>query len=215
MFGNGLHIRPGARDLQRHHANNVVGQLVWVVAARMGRGLDGMGEANLHDTRAPGQSARGITRKQIAAICVGNGLDFYDFLTFAYFAPQIGRYAAICTPRRRVGNSGGTEAPGIRHAFAAPNQSIDHLQGNGQPARGADPTRAHQDRKHRAVCGRRRSRCANPSAEVYRGMTPLSDVDIARTIYCVATQPPNININTLELMPTEQSFAGFAVDTRS
>ena len=33
----------------------------------------------------------GITRKQIAAVCVGNGLDFYDFLTFAYFAPQIGR----------------------------------------------------------------------------------------------------------------------------
>jgi MHS family citrate/tricarballylate:H+ symporter-like MFS transporter len=32
-----------------------------------------------------------ITRKQIAAVCVGNGLDFYDFLTFAYFAPQIGR----------------------------------------------------------------------------------------------------------------------------
>ena len=34
---------------------------------------------------------RGITPKQIAAVCVGNGLDFYDFLTFAYFAPQIGR----------------------------------------------------------------------------------------------------------------------------
>lgn len=34
---------------------------------------------------------RGITRKQIAAVSVGNGLDFYDFLTFAYFAPQIGR----------------------------------------------------------------------------------------------------------------------------
>ena len=33
----------------------------------------------------------GITRKQIAAVCMGNGLDFYDFLTFAYFAPQIGR----------------------------------------------------------------------------------------------------------------------------
>lgn len=32
-----------------------------------------------------------ITRKQVGAVCVGNGLDFYDFLTFAFFAPQIGR----------------------------------------------------------------------------------------------------------------------------
>ena len=50
-----------------------------------------MGSADLDDTGALEQSARGITPKQIAAISVGNGLDFYDFLTFAFFAPQIGR----------------------------------------------------------------------------------------------------------------------------
>ena len=32
-----------------------------------------------------------ITRKQLAAVCMGNGLDFYDFVTFAFFASQIGR----------------------------------------------------------------------------------------------------------------------------
>jgi MFS family permease len=37
------------------------------------------------------QSVQVITRKQVAAVCVGNGLDFYDFMTFAFFAPQIGR----------------------------------------------------------------------------------------------------------------------------
>lgn len=38
-----------------------------------------------------GASAPRITGKQVAAVTVGNGLDFYDFLTFAYFAPQIAR----------------------------------------------------------------------------------------------------------------------------
>lgn len=32
-----------------------------------------------------------LTRKQIAGVCVGNGLEFYDFLTFSFFAAQIGR----------------------------------------------------------------------------------------------------------------------------
>jgi serine 3-dehydrogenase len=30
----------------------------------------------------------------------------------------------------------------------------------------------------------------------------------------VANLPPHLNINTLELMPTSQSFAGFAVDRK-
>ncbi len=60
-----------------------------------------------------------------------------------------------------------------------------------------------------------RRRSWEASAEVYRGMTPLSAADIARTIHWVATQPPHVNINILELMPTEQSFAGFSVDRRS
>jgi MHS family citrate/tricarballylate:H+ symporter-like MFS transporter len=31
------------------------------------------------------------TRKQIAAVVVGNGLEFYDFVTYSFFAVQIGR----------------------------------------------------------------------------------------------------------------------------
>lgn len=31
-----------------------------------------------------------ITRRQLAAVVVGNGLEFYDFVTFAFFAVQIG-----------------------------------------------------------------------------------------------------------------------------
>ncbi len=35
--------------------------------------------------------------------------------------------------------------------------------------------------------------------------------DIAETIWWVATLPPHLNINALEIMPTNQSFAGFVV----
>ena len=35
--------------------------------------------------------------------------------------------------------------------------------------------------------------------------------DIAATIHWVATQPPHLNINALELMPVSQSWGGFAV----
>lgn len=56
---------------------------------------------------------------------------------------------------------------------------------------------------------RRRSTAA--ADELYRGMTPLTAEDIARTIHWAATQPPHVNVNLLELMPTDQSFAGFAV----
>jgi MFS family permease len=33
----------------------------------------------------------GARARHVAAVTVGNALDFYDFLTYAYFAPQIGR----------------------------------------------------------------------------------------------------------------------------
>ena len=35
--------------------------------------------------------------------------------------------------------------------------------------------------------------------------------DIADTLFWIATLPPHLNINTIELMPTSQSFAGFQV----
>ena len=49
------------------------------------------------------------------------------------------------------------------------------------------------------------------SDKLYAGVEPLTAEDVARTIYWVATLPPHVNINTLELMPVNQDFAGFAV----
>ena len=49
------------------------------------------------------------------------------------------------------------------------------------------------------------------SDALYANMNPMTADDIADTIFWVASLPPHININTLELMPTSQSWAGFAV----
>lgn len=46
---------------------------------------------------------------------------------------------------------------------------------------------------------------------LYNGANPLTGEDIADTVLWVATQPPHVNINTLELMPVSQSFAGFQI----
>jgi 3-hydroxy acid dehydrogenase/malonic semialdehyde reductase len=46
---------------------------------------------------------------------------------------------------------------------------------------------------------------AEKAAGVYTGTTPLSAEDIAETIYWVATLPPHVNVNTIELMPTCQA----------
>jgi hypothetical protein len=35
--------------------------------------------------------ARSLSWRQALAIAVGNGLEFYDFVTYAFFATQIGR----------------------------------------------------------------------------------------------------------------------------
>ena len=49
------------------------------------------------------------------------------------------------------------------------------------------------------------------SDALYAGMNPMTAEDIAETILWVANLPPHLNINTIELMPTSQSFAGFVV----
>ena len=49
------------------------------------------------------------------------------------------------------------------------------------------------------------------SEALYANMDPMTAEGIAETIWWVATLPPHVNINTLELMPTNQSWAGFAV----
>lgn len=46
---------------------------------------------------------------------------------------------------------------------------------------------------------------------LYRGADPITDADIADTIWWVANLPPHLNINRLEVMPVGQSFAGFQI----
>lgn len=46
---------------------------------------------------------------------------------------------------------------------------------------------------------------------VYTGMRPLTADDVARTIQWVLEQPPHVNIDNIELMPTDQTFGGAAV----
>lgn len=53
------------------------------------------------------------------------------------------------------------------------------------------------------------------SDKLYGGVDPMTGADIANTILWVATLPPHLNINTLELMPVNQSFAGFLVHRES
>ncbi|WP_324829072.1 SDR family NAD(P)-dependent oxidoreductase [Qipengyuania zhejiangensis] len=47
--------------------------------------------------------------------------------------------------------------------------------------------------------------------KLYGGADPMTAQDIAETIRWVAELPPHLNINTLELMPVSQSFAGFQI----
>ncbi|MGH7018471.1 MAG: SDR family NAD(P)-dependent oxidoreductase [Brevundimonas sp.] len=49
------------------------------------------------------------------------------------------------------------------------------------------------------------------SDTLYEGAKPMTGEDIAETLFWVATLPPHLNINALELMPVSQSFAGFQV----
>jgi len=49
------------------------------------------------------------------------------------------------------------------------------------------------------------------SDKLYAGMNPMTADDIAETIWWVASLPPHLNINAVELMPVSQSFAGFTV----
>lgn len=49
------------------------------------------------------------------------------------------------------------------------------------------------------------------AAKVYEGTTPLTAADIAEAAYWVATLPPHVNINYIEMMPTCQGFGPLAV----
>ena len=53
------------------------------------------------------------------------------------------------------------------------------------------------------------------SDKLYAGSNPMTGEDIAQTMLWVASLPPHLNINSLELMPVSQSFAGFQVARES
>jgi len=50
---------------------------------------------------------------------------------------------------------------------------------------------------------------------VYAGMQPMTADDIAESIHWAATMPQHVNVNTIELMATAQSFAPFQVARES
>ena len=50
------------------------------------------------------------------------------------------------------------------------------------------------------------------SDNLYKGANPMTAQDIADTLFWVATLPPHMNINRMELMPVSQSFSPFQVD---
>lgn len=45
----------------------------------------------------------------------------------------------------------------------------------------------------------------------YRGVKPMSADDIAAAAYFAVTLPPHVNINTIEMMATNQAFSPFAI----
>lgn len=50
------------------------------------------------------------------------------------------------------------------------------------------------------------------AARVYAGLEPLTAVDVARATLWAIDQPPHVNINRIELMPTAQAWGALAVD---
>ena len=50
------------------------------------------------------------------------------------------------------------------------------------------------------------------SDKLYAGANPMTAEDLADLFWWLANLPPHLNINTVELMPVSQSFAGFTVE---
>jgi serine 3-dehydrogenase len=50
------------------------------------------------------------------------------------------------------------------------------------------------------------------SEKLYAGMNPMTADDLADLFWWLANLPPHLNINSVELMPVRQSFAGFTID---
>ncbi len=50
------------------------------------------------------------------------------------------------------------------------------------------------------------------SDALYANMKPMTSEDLADLFWWLANLPPHLNINTIELMPVSQSWAGFTID---
>jgi serine 3-dehydrogenase (NADP+) len=50
------------------------------------------------------------------------------------------------------------------------------------------------------------------SDKLYAGMDPMTSEDLADLFWWLANLPPRLNINTIELMPVSQSWAGFSIE---
>ncbi len=50
------------------------------------------------------------------------------------------------------------------------------------------------------------------SDRLYAGMNPMTSADLADLFWWIATLPPHLNINAIELMPVSQSWAGFTIE---
>jgi 3-hydroxy acid dehydrogenase/malonic semialdehyde reductase len=53
------------------------------------------------------------------------------------------------------------------------------------------------------------------ASKTYAGADALTPEDIAESVFWVATLPAHVNINTLEIMPVCQSFAGLSIHRNS
>ena len=52
------------------------------------------------------------------------------------------------------------------------------------------------------------------SDKLYADMDPMTSEDLAELFWWLASLPPHLNINTIELMPVSQSWAGFTVNRK-
>jgi 3-hydroxy acid dehydrogenase/malonic semialdehyde reductase len=52
------------------------------------------------------------------------------------------------------------------------------------------------------------------AAQVYQGTDPLQPDDIAEVVHWVTTLPARVNINTVELMPVRQAYAGLSISRK-
>jgi serine 3-dehydrogenase len=50
------------------------------------------------------------------------------------------------------------------------------------------------------------------SDKLYAGMNPMTSEDLSDLFWWLANLPPHLNINTVELMPVSQSWAGFNIN---